>query len=126
MRLFWTLAALFFATEYGDIYFHDESARLAISPSEAILLPMLVILGFEQVLMAVVVAITVERTLRRVGLLKSIFNVGSFGCAAAASAGFWHLVRDSSAAFSFRNGVFVTISILLFALLGGERCRRRI
>lgn len=117
-RVAWVvLAALFFASEYGDIYFHDASARLAVSPSEAILLPMLVILSMDQILIGVVIAIALERMLRKVGLLKALFNVASFGCAAAASAAFWGTVRDPSEGLSIFNGLAVTTAILLFALL---------
>jgi PAS domain S-box-containing protein len=115
----WTvLTALFMLTETADLYFHDQRARWGLSATEAILFPILVGLTFSQAVWGVTIAIAVASIVRpRLAMSRKLFNIGEYGVAAAAAAGVWVLVGESSQVFSPRNAVASVLAVLTFSLL---------
>ena len=103
-------------TEYGDLNFHDEGARLGLSSSEAVFLPMLVALPFEQVLWSVGLAV-LAREVRRFFTLKGLFNVAQYSLSAAAAAGIWRAFADSSPDLSATDVAAAVGGVLVFSLL---------
>src|SRR5919106_1537320 len=87
MRWWLLFTTLYAATEFAVLFFHHESARVGLSAAEAIFIPMMVALSFEQTVLGVTVgAIVVSVAHLRMGKMKALFNVAQFGCSAAAGA----------------------------------------
>jgi len=71
-------AGLFALSEYGVLFFNRKDARVGLSMTEPILLVMLTALTFGEVVWAIALASgTVAIFHRRIGWVKSIFNVAS-------------------------------------------------
>jgi PAS domain S-box-containing protein len=105
-------------TETADLYFHDQRARWGLSATEAILFPILVGLTFSQAVWGVTIAMAVASLARpRLATSRKLFNIGEYGVAAAAAAGIWALVGESSQVFSPRNAVASVLAVLTFSLL---------
>lgn len=131
---FAVLTILFALTELTDLTFHAKGGDWGLSASEALLLPMVVVLPAGEVVWAVTLAIAAARVYRRkAGRLKGIFNVAQYGCGAAAAAGVWSLAAEPARALTLRNAAVAVLAVLTFtalthvfvaivmAITGGER-----
>ncbi|HEX2057798.1 MAG TPA: ATP-binding protein [Actinomycetota bacterium] len=131
---FAVLTVLFALTELTDLTFHGKGGDWGLSASEALLLPMVVVLPGGEVVWAVTLAIAAVRVYRRkAGILKGVFNVAQYGCGAAAAAGVWSLASEPARTLTLRNAVAAVAAALAFtvlthvfvaivmALAGGER-----
>jgi PAS domain S-box-containing protein len=112
------LTALFAITEYTLLFFHDQDTRFGLSVSEAILLPMLIQLNFVEAVVGVSVAVAAVGALRwREGLVKGLFNVGSFGSATAAAAAIWNWLGNAEPPLSGSDAGAAIAGVLVFAVL---------
>ena len=114
--VFLVFAVYLAITEYSDLNFHDERARLGLAASEAIFLPMVVALSFEHLLWGVSLAVFL-REFRRFFTLKGLFNVAQYGIAGAAAAGIWASFSDSGASFSARDAIVAVLAVLVVSML---------
>jgi PAS domain S-box-containing protein len=113
-----TFAVLFGIAEHVDIFFHHERGRQSLNPSEAILLPMVVILPLQQVVLGVVAAMVVIRLVHwREGALRFVFNVAQYGLAAAAAAGVWDLLGGTTSLPSPFDALAAMLAVLVFAAI---------
>ena len=103
-------------SEYGDLNFHDDRSRLGFSASEALMLPMLIALPFEQFIWAATIAVS-AREVKRLHTIKGRFNVSQFALSAAFAAAIWAMFGDDSAALSPRNALVSVAAIVLFSLM---------
>lgn len=110
------LTFLFGFTEKVQVYFHDQAARFGLTGSEAVLLPMIVALTGPQVVLGVVTAVAFEGALRRPAPIKLLFNVSSYGCAAASSVYVWHALNAGSF-FTVRNAAAAVTAVVTFSLV---------
>lgn len=109
---------LFSVGEFADLYFHDRSGgRWGITVSDALLGPMVVALPAPIMALSIASAVTVERIALKSAPIKTLFNFGSYGCAALAAAGVWNLLEDGSESFTLRNALVLVVSAFTFALL---------
>ncbi|HEU4481228.1 MAG TPA: ATP-binding protein [Actinomycetota bacterium] len=113
----WVVFVILFAlAEYGVVFFHRDGERVGLSASEAVLLPMIVALSFDQVVVGVsVAALLVAFAHHRVGWLKGLFNVAMFGCAAALAAGTWSWLSESATDLTLRNAAVAVVAVLVFS-----------
>lgn len=112
------LTILFALTELTDLTFHGKRGDWGLSASEALLLPMVVVLPAGEVVWAVTIAIAAARVYRRkAGILKGIFNVAQYGCGAAAASGVWSVAAESAPALTLRNAGVAVLAVLSFTLL---------
>ena len=115
---FAVLTVLFALTELTDLTFHGKGGDWGLSASEALLLPMVVVLPAGELVWAVTLAIAAARVYRRkAGLLKGVFNVAQYGCGAAAAAGVWHAAADPAPALTLRNAAVAVGAVLTFTVL---------
>ena len=132
--VFAVLAILFALTELTDLTFHSKDGDWGLSASEALLLPMIVVLPAGEVVWGVTLAIAAARVYRRkAGVLKGVFNVAQYGCGAAAAAAVWRLAAEPAPALTLRNAGVAVAAVLTFtalthlfvafvmAITGGER-----
>lgn len=118
LGFFLILGGLFLGTELADVYFYDsKGGRWGLSTCEAVLAPMVVVLPVALVIVAVTVAVALERIHRRLSPLKIIFNSASYGCAAAGSCAVWVGLQDGSGRFTVVNALVLVASVVVFALL---------
>ncbi|MCA1709181.1 MAG: hypothetical protein LC808_40230, partial [Actinobacteria bacterium] len=103
-------------TEYADFNFNDEHARIGLSAAEAVLVPMLIALSFEQLVWAATLAVA-ARELRRITSIKGIFNVAEFGCAAAAAGFLYDLLAGTTGSFTLRDALATAIAVVVFSVL---------
>ncbi|MDQ3952450.1 MAG: PAS domain-containing sensor histidine kinase, partial [Actinomycetota bacterium] len=112
------LTILFALTELTDLTFHGKGGDWGLSASEALLLPMVVVLPAGEVVWAVTLAIAAARVYRRkAGALKGLFNVAQYGCGAAAAAGVWSVASESAPALTLRNAGAAIAAVLTFTML---------
>ena len=112
------LSVLFGLAEYSDLLFHHERGRLSLSPSESVLLPMIVVLSIDQVIWGVAIAVGVVAILRwRIAGLKWFFNVSEYGIAAGLAAGTYRVLADTGGGFTVRTALAATAAVLLFGVL---------
>lgn len=115
---FGVLTILFALTELTDLTFHGKGGDWGLSASEALLLPMVVVLSPAEVVWGVTLAIAAVRLYRRkAGLLKGVFNVAQYGCGAAAAAGVWSVAAEPAAALTLRNAGVAVAAVLAFTVL---------
>lgn len=113
----WALFAVFLAlTEYADFNFNDEHARIGLSAAEAVLVPMLFALSFEQLVWAATIAVAL-REIRRIASIKGIFNIAEFGCAAASAGLVYRFLGDGTGAFTPRNALAAAGAVVSFSVL---------
>jgi len=97
--------ALFVLSEHGVLFFNRSDARVGLSMTEPIFLVMLTALTFGEVVWGVALASAIVAVLhRRIGWIKSIFNVASPVVAATASFGLATLVANTG------SGVVVSLA----------------
>lgn len=112
------LTLLFAATEAAFTSIYDDKARFGLSASEAVLLPMLLGLPFAELVWSVTLGGLIVRVLqRREGLLKGLFNVASFGCAAAGAAWLYNALTSPSTGLSASGLAAGVEAVVLYALL---------
>lgn len=115
---FAVLTILFALTELTDLTFHGKGGDWGLSASEALLLPMVVVLPAGELVWAVTLAIGAARVYRRkAGLLKGVFNVAQYGCGAAAAAGVWHVAAEPASSLTLRNAAVAVLAVLTFTAL---------
>ena len=113
----WIWLSLVFAfSEYSMLLFHHQRGRQGLSAAEAVLLPMVVALPFQEAVLGVTLATVLVNVARRVAPTKAIFNVAEYGCAAAASAGLWALYKTAPG-FTPANALLAILAVLVFAFL---------
>lgn len=113
----WALFTVFLVvTEYADFNFNDEHARIGLSASEAVLVPMMIALSLEQLAWAATAAVFV-REIRRIGSIKGIFNVAEFACAASAAGIIFHALGEPAGTFTPRDAIASGSAVLLHAVL---------
>jgi PAS domain S-box-containing protein len=113
-----SFGVLFGVTESTLLIFHHERGRQSFSASEAVLLPMVLALPYEQLVWAIASAMVVVRI--RVwseGFIKHFYNVFQYVISAAAAGGIWLLFGDSLSGFSFRHMAILTLSVLVYAII---------
>jgi PAS domain S-box-containing protein len=110
------LSLVFVFSEYAMLLFHHERGRQGLSAAEAVLLPMVVALSFQEAVLGVTLATLLVNVARRAAPMKAIFNVAEYGCAAAAAAGLWALYRTPSG-FTPANALLAVFAVLVFAFL---------
>jgi PAS domain S-box-containing protein len=111
-------AVLFGVAEGVDIFFYHPRGRQSLNPSETMLLPMVAVLPFSQVVLAVTAAMVAIRILHwREGALRFVFNVAQYGLASAAAAGVWAAFGTSGGQFTLRDALAASIGVAVFALL---------
>lgn len=126
------LVLLFAGTEYYDLSVHDGNKRVGLTSCDAILMPLVAGYPFGISVLGVIVAMAVVRTLRwRGGALKWLFNVSSYGLAAAAAAAVWSAFPPSAegsitgllgaalAGLTFAAATHVLTSIVISLVEGG-------
>jgi PAS domain S-box-containing protein len=112
------LAALFALTELTDLTFHGKGGDWGLSASEALLLPMVVVLSPAEVVWGVTGAIAAARLYRwRAGALKGVFNVAQYGCGAAAATAVWSLGSEPARTLTPRNAAVAVAAVLVFTVL---------
>ena len=112
------MLALFAATEYAALNFHDDHIRWGLSASEAILLPMIVGFSFAEAVLGATLGVALVRVSSfRKSAFKEVFNVAQYGVAASAGAAFWHTYNDSTGEFTARNATVAVLSVIVFAVL---------
>ncbi|HYO61479.1 MAG TPA: ATP-binding protein, partial [Actinomycetota bacterium] len=112
------LTLLFALTELTDLTFHGKDGDWGLSASEALLLPMVVVLPAGETVWAVTLAIAAARIYRhRAGTLKGIFNVAQYGCGAAAAAGVWSVAAEPAETLTVRNAAVAVVAVLTFTFL---------
>jgi PAS domain S-box-containing protein len=115
---FAVLTLLFALTELTDLTFHGKGGDWGFSASEALLLPMVVVLPAGEVVWGVTLAIAAVRLYRRrAGALKGIFNVAQYGCGAAAAAGIWAIGAEPARFLTLRNAGVAVAAVLAFTVL---------
>jgi PAS domain S-box-containing protein len=115
---FAVLTILFALTELTDLTFHGEGGDWGLSASEALLLPMVVVLPAGEVVWAVTIAIAAARVYRRkAGVLKGVFNVAQYGCGAAAAAAVWSFAAEPATSLTLRNAAVAVAAVLTFTVL---------
>lgn len=115
---FAVLTILFALTEVTDLTFHGKRGDWGLSASEALLLPMVVVLPAGELVWAVTLAIAAVRVYRlKAGVLKGIFNVAQYGCGAAAAAGVWSLAAEPARTLTLRNAGVAVAAVLTFTVL---------
>ena len=115
---FGVLTVLFALTELTDLTFHGKGGDWGLSASEALLLPMVVVLPPGEVVWGVTAAIAVVRLYRlRAGITKAVFNVAQYGCGAAAAAGVWSLGAEHAPILTMRNAGVAVGAVLVFTAL---------
>ncbi|MDQ3915876.1 MAG: PAS domain-containing sensor histidine kinase [Actinomycetota bacterium] len=115
---FAVLTVLFALTELTDLTFHGKGGDWGLSASEALLLPMVVVLSPGEVVWGVTAAIAAARLYRwRAGALKGLFNVAQYGCGAAAAAAVWTLGSEPAATLTARNAGVAVAAVLVFTVL---------
>lgn len=115
---FAVLTVLFALTELTDLTFHGKGGDWGLSASEALLLPMVVVLPAGEVVWAVTIAIAAARIYRRkAGALKGIFNVAQYGCGAAAAAAVWSVAAEPARTLTLRNAAVAVGAVLTFTVL---------
>ncbi|MFN2589032.1 MAG: sensor histidine kinase [Actinomycetota bacterium] len=115
---FAVLTALFALTELTDLTFHGKGGDWGLSASEALLLPMVVVLSPAEVVWGVAIAIAAARACRwRAGLLKGVFNVAQYGCGAAAAAGIWSAASEPATTLTPRNAAVAVAAVTAFTAL---------
>lgn len=111
------LVSLFAITEYVDLSFHYRGARVGITSCEAVLLPLIAGFSFEGIVLGVIVAMGVVRTLRwRGGWLKWAFNVSAYGLAAAGAVKVWDAFEVSTVDIDGTTLVAMVAAGLTFAV----------
>lgn len=112
------LSVLFGLAEYSDLLFHHERGRLSLSPSESVLLPMIVLLSIDQVVWGVAVAVGVVAILRwRIAGLKWLFNVSQYALASGLAAATYRALTPEGGGFSVGTALAATVAVLLFGVL---------
>ncbi|MDQ3956720.1 MAG: ATP-binding protein [Actinomycetota bacterium] len=112
------LTVLFALTELTDLTFHGKSGDWGLSASEALLLPMIVVLTPGEVVWGVTLAIAGVGLYRlRAGMVKSIFNVAQYGCGAAAAVAVWEWLSEPASTLSARNAAAAVAAVLSFTFL---------
>ena len=112
------LTVLFALTELTDLTFHGKGGDWGLSASEALLLPMVVVLPATEVVWGVTLAIAAVRLYRRkAGLLKGVFNVAQYGCGAAAAAGVWAWGTDPAPSLTLPHAGVAVVAVLTFTVL---------
>ncbi|HEX2295912.1 MAG TPA: ATP-binding protein [Actinomycetota bacterium] len=115
---FAVLTILFALTELTDLTFHGKGGDWGLSASEALLLPMVVVLPAGEAVWAVTLAIATARVYRRkAGILKGVFNVAQYGCGAAAAAAVWHLGAEPAPELTLRNAAVAALAVVTFTVL---------
>jgi PAS domain S-box-containing protein len=113
-----TFTALFGIAEYVDIFFHHERGRQSLNPSEAILLPMIVVLPPEQVVLGVVVAMLVIRIVHyREGILRFVFNIAQYGLGAGVAAVFWVQLGTSRGELAPWDAIVAIAAVVVFDVM---------
>lgn len=114
----WVVFSVLFAgTESVSLYFYDQRARYRLSATETMLLPMIMWLGFPQVLWGATLANAIARVPRwRLAPHKELFNVGQYGCSAAAGAAVWNVLSIPTAGFTVDNALAAVAATATFAL----------
>ena len=111
------LIALFGITEYVDLFYLHERGRLSVSPSEALLFPMIVGLTTPQLVIGISVAMAVVKSFHlREGWLKWVFNIAQYGIAAAAAATIYGWLSESAGTLTPQNAVAGGLSVAVFAI----------
>ena len=112
------LTVLFALTELTDLTFHGKGGDWGLSASEALLLPMVVVLPPGEVVWGVTAAIAAVRLYRwRAGVLKGIFNVAQYGCGAAAATAVWTFAAEPARTLTLRNAGVAVAAVLVFTVL---------
>ncbi|MDQ4125051.1 MAG: hypothetical protein M3134_05560, partial [Actinomycetota bacterium] len=115
---FAVLTILFALTELTDLTFHGKGGDWGLSASEALLLPMVVVLPAGELVWAVTLAIAAARVYRRkAGWLKGVFNVAQYGCGAGAAAGVWHALAEPAPVLTLRNAAAAVLAVVAFTVL---------
>lgn len=115
---FAVLTILFALTELTDLTFHSKDGDWGLSASEALLLPMVVVLPEGEVVWGVTLAIAAARIYRRkAGILKGVFNVAQYGCGAAAAAAVWYFAAEPASSLTLRNAGVAVAAVLTFTVL---------
>ncbi|MGH2757854.1 MAG: ATP-binding protein [Actinomycetota bacterium] len=127
--LVWVIfIGLFIMSELGLLFFTVKDARVGLSMTESIMLPMLIALPFAQVVLTIAVAWSIGAVYyRRHGPIKSIFNVASQVVAGAIGVGIASQFNSDgllegellgaaagTLAFAIATHVFVAAAIALF------------
>lgn len=115
----WVLfTGLYILTERVVLLFHHERGLVGLSAAEATFLPMLVALGFRQLVWAVFVgAVVVNILLIKRGVLKALFNVAQFGAATAVSGAVFGLIGGEAGTFTPRTAFAAVTGVVTFAIL---------
>jgi PAS domain S-box-containing protein len=112
-----TFTALFAVCEFIDIFFHHERGRLSQTPNVSVLIPMLVSLSLAEVVWAVTVAVAVVSAIHwREGVLKFVFNVAQYACAAAVAAVISGVI-GTGGSFDIRDAVAAAVAVTVFEAL---------
>ena len=112
------LTVLFALTELTDLTFHGKGGDWGLSASEALLLPMVVVLSPAEVVWGVTAAIAAARLYRwRAGIVKGVFNVAQYGCGAAAAVAVWSIASEPAPTLTPRNALVAVAAVLVFTLL---------
>ena len=115
---FAVLTILFALTELTDLTFHAKGGDWGLSASEALLLPMVVVLPAGEVVWGVTLAIAAARVYRRkAGALKGVFNVAQYGCGAAAAAGVWTAASEPAQTLTAWNAGVAVAAVVTFTVL---------
>ena len=110
-----SFTVLFGIAEYVDIFFHHERGRQSLNPSEAILLPMIVVLPLEQVVLGVFAAMMTIRIVHwREGALRFVFNVAQYSLAAAVAALVWTELGTRSAELGPLDALVAMLGVFFF------------
>lgn len=111
------LIALFGITEYVDLFYLHERGRLSVSPSEALLFPMIVGLTTPQLVIGISVAMAVVKSFHlREGWLKWVFNIAQYGIAAAAAAALYGWLSEPAETLTPQNAIVGALSVAIFAI----------
>jgi PAS domain S-box-containing protein len=110
-----SFTVLFGIAEYVDIFFHHERGRQSLNPSEAILLPMIVVLPIEQVVLGVFAAMVTIRIVHwREGALRFVFNVAQYSIAAGVASLVWTELGTRSGELSPLDALVAMLGVFVF------------
>ena len=109
------LTILLAVAEHSDLSYYEGDVRWGLSPAEAVLVPMLIVLSPTQVLIGAVVAMaSIFKEWRDPA--KQAFNVAQFGSAAILATSVFSLLQDPSTAFSAQDAAAAVCAAVVFTL----------
>ena len=106
---------LFAIAERTDLSYYDGTVRWGLSASEAILIPMLVVLSPTQVVIGAVIAVATLVSEWK-DPWKHAFNVAEFGCAAVIAASIWNGLEDPATTFGLQDAGAAILAAVAFSL----------